>query len=179
MQVPPAESPRAPVGDLKGTRVSLVDSIQLVPGDRIAMPPTDTNDRVHRLSRPDDQTDPGDCSTLLRRVSGPVADELYFLCRPECGTTDVAAQAKSCGDEGLRNVNRARYDRALSMYQRMLALYRAARGPAAWAITVCCCLRRSGCAVCHEAKSCTMSLPKASGEPPHRRLRSPPGWVDQ
>jgi enamine deaminase RidA (YjgF/YER057c/UK114 family) len=59
------------------------------------MPQTDTNDRVHRLSHPDDQTDPGDCSTLLRRVSGPVADELYFLCRTECGTTDVAAQAES------------------------------------------------------------------------------------
>jgi enamine deaminase RidA (YjgF/YER057c/UK114 family) len=47
------------------------------------------------LSGPDDQTKPGDCSTLVRRVSGPVADELYFLCRPERGTTDVAAQAES------------------------------------------------------------------------------------
>ncbi|MCP4038735.1 MAG: RidA family protein, partial [bacterium] len=26
---------------------------------------------------------------------GPEADELYFLCRPECGTTDVAAQAEA------------------------------------------------------------------------------------
>ena len=24
-----------------------------------------------------------------------MADELYFLCRPECGTTDVAAQAEA------------------------------------------------------------------------------------
>ena len=58
------------------------------------MPLTATNNQVHLLSRPDDQTDPGDCSTL-RRVSGPLADELYFLCRPECGTTDVTAQAES------------------------------------------------------------------------------------
>ncbi|MCP4004645.1 MAG: hypothetical protein GY725_10650 [bacterium] len=45
------------------------------------------------MSRPEDQIDADDGSTVLRRVSGPEADELYFLCRPECGTTDVAAQA--------------------------------------------------------------------------------------
>jgi enamine deaminase RidA (YjgF/YER057c/UK114 family) len=47
------------------------------------------------LSRPDDQISPDHGSTVLRRVNGPEADELYFLCRPECGTTDVAAQAEA------------------------------------------------------------------------------------
>ena len=91
----PTREPSRSGGGLKRTRGSLFDSIPLAPGGRLAMPLTETNNRVHRLSRPDDQTDPGDCSTLLRRVSGPVADELYFLCRPECGTTDVAAQAEA------------------------------------------------------------------------------------
>ncbi len=52
---------------------------------------TETNDRVHRLSRTDDEIAAGDCSSL-RRVSGPVADELYFLCRPDllCETEAVA-----------------------------------------------------------------------------------------
>jgi enamine deaminase RidA (YjgF/YER057c/UK114 family) len=59
------------------------------------MPLAATDDRVHRLSRPDDQIDPDDGSTLLRRVRGPEADELYLLCRPECWTTDVAAQAEA------------------------------------------------------------------------------------
>jgi len=58
------------------------------------VPLTETNERVHRLSRTDDQIAPGDGSTL-RLVSGPVADELYFVCRPESGTTDVAAQAEA------------------------------------------------------------------------------------
>ena len=58
------------------------------------MPLTETNDRVHRLSRTDDQIAAGDGS-ILRRVNGPVADELYFLCRPERGVTDVAAQAEA------------------------------------------------------------------------------------
>jgi enamine deaminase RidA (YjgF/YER057c/UK114 family) len=58
------------------------------------VPLTETHDRVHRLSRTDDQIAPGD-GTTLRRVSGPVADELHFLCRPECGTADVVAQAES------------------------------------------------------------------------------------
>lgn len=47
------------------------------------------------MSGPDDQISPGDGSTLLRRVRGRVADELHFLCRPECETTDVAAQAEA------------------------------------------------------------------------------------
>jgi len=59
------------------------------------MPPIETDDRVHQLSRPDDQINPDDFSTHLRRVSGPEADELYFLCRPKCGTTDITAQAES------------------------------------------------------------------------------------
>jgi enamine deaminase RidA (YjgF/YER057c/UK114 family) len=59
------------------------------------MPLAATDDRVHRLSRPDDQINPDDGSTVLRRVSGPEADELYFLCRPQRGTTAVAAQAES------------------------------------------------------------------------------------
>jgi enamine deaminase RidA (YjgF/YER057c/UK114 family) len=64
-------------------------------GVELTMPLAATDDRVRRLSRPDDQIDPDDGSTVLRRVSGPEADELYFLCRPECGTTDVATQAES------------------------------------------------------------------------------------
>jgi enamine deaminase RidA (YjgF/YER057c/UK114 family) len=81
---------------LEGTRVSLVDSIHWAPlGVDLTMPIAATDDRVHRLSRPDDQINPDDGSTVLRRVGGPEADELYFLCRPECGTTDVAAQAEA------------------------------------------------------------------------------------
>jgi enamine deaminase RidA (YjgF/YER057c/UK114 family) len=81
---------------LEGARVSLVDSIHWAPlGVELTMPLAATDDRVHRLTRPDDPINPGDGSTVLRRVSGPVADELYFLCRPACGTADVAEQAEA------------------------------------------------------------------------------------
>jgi len=39
------------------------------------------------------QTD--ECSSTVRRVVGPEADELFFLCRPKCGDTDVVAQANA------------------------------------------------------------------------------------
>jgi enamine deaminase RidA (YjgF/YER057c/UK114 family) len=81
---------------LEWARVSLVDSIHWAPlGVELTMPLAATDDRVHRLSRPDAQINPDDGSTVLRWVSGPEADELYFLCRPESGTTDVAAQAEA------------------------------------------------------------------------------------
>jgi enamine deaminase RidA (YjgF/YER057c/UK114 family) len=45
--------------------------------------------------RADNKIKPGDRSTFVRRVAGPEADELFFLCRPPCATTDVAAQAEA------------------------------------------------------------------------------------
>jgi enamine deaminase RidA (YjgF/YER057c/UK114 family) len=47
--------------------------------------------RTHRSLVP--ATD--DRSTFVRRVAGPEADELFFLCRPPCGTADVAAQTEA------------------------------------------------------------------------------------
>ena len=77
------------------------------------MPLADTDNRTHRSlvppttgepgdeqievcsCRADNQVKPDDRLTLVRRVAGPEADELFFLCRPPCGTTDVAAQAEA------------------------------------------------------------------------------------
>jgi enamine deaminase RidA (YjgF/YER057c/UK114 family) len=36
-----------------------------------------------------------DCSTVLRRVTGPEAEELFVLCRPVCGTTDAGPQTEA------------------------------------------------------------------------------------
>jgi len=44
---------------------------------------------------PDEQAKTKDCLTLVRRVTGPHADELFFVCRPESPAADVAAQAVS------------------------------------------------------------------------------------
>lgn len=59
------------------------------------MPPAEANPRVARLGALDDQLEPGDRGAVVRRISGPEADELYFLCRPAGGTTDVGAQAEA------------------------------------------------------------------------------------
>jgi enamine deaminase RidA (YjgF/YER057c/UK114 family) len=59
------------------------------------MPPAEANSRVPRLGGLDDPLEPGDRGAVVRRISGPEADELYFLCRPERGTTDVGAQAEA------------------------------------------------------------------------------------
>lgn len=59
------------------------------------MPPAEANPRVPRSGGLGDQLEPGDRGAVVRRISGPEADELYFLCRPECGTTDVGAQAEA------------------------------------------------------------------------------------
>jgi enamine deaminase RidA (YjgF/YER057c/UK114 family) len=47
------------------------------------------------LCRPEDAIKTNDCSTVLRRFTGPEAFELSVLCRPEGGTTDVARQAEA------------------------------------------------------------------------------------
>ena len=59
------------------------------------MPPAEANPRVPRLGGLDDPLEPGDRGAVVRRISGPEADELYFLCRPAGGTTDVGAQAEA------------------------------------------------------------------------------------
>jgi enamine deaminase RidA (YjgF/YER057c/UK114 family) len=44
---------------------------------------------------PGSETKTDTCSTVLRRFSGPEAQELFLLCRPEGGTTDAARQAEA------------------------------------------------------------------------------------
>ena len=47
------------------------------------------------LCLPDNEIRTDDCSTFVRRVAGPESDELFFLCRPTCGTSDVVEQAEA------------------------------------------------------------------------------------
>ena len=59
------------------------------------MPPAEANPRVPRSGSLDDQLEPDDRGAVIRRISGPEAGELYFLCRPERRVTDVGAQAEA------------------------------------------------------------------------------------
>ncbi len=45
-----------------------------------------------------------DSSALVRRVTGPEAKELFFVCRPECATADLGEQAQSAYRTMLRRL---------------------------------------------------------------------------
>jgi len=66
---------------------------------RFLVPPAAGEPRDEQIEvcscRADNKLEPDDRSTLVRRVAGPEADELFFLCRPPCGAMDVAAQAEA------------------------------------------------------------------------------------
>ena len=45
--------------------------------------------------RPERRVESNDARTAVRRFSGPVADELFVLCRPPSGVSDVSGQAEA------------------------------------------------------------------------------------
>ena len=70
------------------------------------MPLLESDRRSGHLGRSDGHASVDDPRPLLRRVSGPEADELHFLCRPAHETTDIALQAESLYREMFKLLER-------------------------------------------------------------------------